>query len=340
MQDIEAFHTLISHPRKIIITTHIKPDADALGSSLGLASYLKSKGHEVTVITPTNYPDFLNWMEGNDEVIIFNEGQEAKSAQLVDQADLIFCLDFSSLKRIEELGELVKKASGKKVLIDHHLEPEQFADFIKWDNQSAATAELVYDLIHELGDLDAITPAIADCLYAGIMTDTGSFKHASTSPHVHRIVADLMERGADVTMVSKLVYDNNSLSRLKLTGFALLERLTVIEDLKVAYFVLSKKDLDEFQYKTGDTEGLVNYALSIRGIVMAAIIIERDGLVKLSFRSLGNVSVNDLARKYFNGGGHKNAAGGASEDSLENTVTLFKEVIHNNKELFTLKETI
>jgi phosphoesterase RecJ-like protein len=334
MQNIESFREAISRPQRIVITTHIKPDADALGSSLGLANYLVSKGHDVQVITPTNYPVFLNWMSGNDDVLIFKDGGEDQSAKLVANADFIFCLDFSSLSRIEELGALVQQSAAKKVLIDHHLDPEDFADFSLWDTKAAATAELVYELIKQLDDLNAITPGIADSLYAGIMTDTGSFKHSSTSSNVHRIVADLIDRGANVSMVSKLIYDNNSLSRLKLIGFALADRLTVFDNLKVAYMTLSKDDLKRFEYQTGDTEGLVNYALSIKGIAMAAIIIEREDQVKMSFRSFGDVAVNDLAREYFNGGGHKNAAGGSSKDSLEATVAKFRKVVLDHRERF------
>lgn len=337
MQNIEAFREAISRPQRIVITTHIKPDADALGSSLGLSNYLTSKGHEVQVITPTNYPVFLNWMSGNDGVLIFRDGGEAQSAELVANADLIFCLDFSSLNRIEELGALVQQSTAKKALIDHHLDPEDFADFTLWDTKAAATAELVYELIRQLDDLDKITPGIADCLYAGIMTDTGSFKHSSTSSNVHRIVADLIDRGANISVVSKLIYDNNSLSRLKLIGFALADRLTVFDNLKVAYITLSDEDLKRFNYQTGDTEGLVNYALSIKGIAMAAIIIEREDKVKLSFRSFGNVAVNDLAKEYFQGGGHKNAAGGASDDTLEETVAKFRKMVLDHRDRFVQK---
>jgi phosphoesterase RecJ-like protein len=273
-------------------------------------------------------------MSGNDGVLIFKDGGEERSAELVANADLIFCLDFSSLSRIDELGSLVQKSTASKVLIDHHLDPEDFADFKLWDTKAAATAELIYELIKQLIDLDKITPAIAECLYAGIMTDTGSFKHSSTSSNVHRIVADLIDRGADVSMVSKLIYDNNSLSRLKLIGFALADRMTVFDNLKVAYITLSKEDLNRFKYKTGDTEGLVNYALSIKGIAMAAIIIEREDQVKLSFRSFGNVAVNDLAKEYFNGGGHKNAAGGSSKDTLDETVAKFRKVVLDHRDRF------
>lgn len=331
MQNLNDFKTLISSPKKVVITTHHKPDADALGSSLGLAGYLRKKGHEVTVITPTDYPGFLSWMSGNSEVVIFNENNEARSEKLVNEAEIIFCLDFSSLKRINELGELVEKAKCKKVLIDHHLDPEDFADYVSWSTEAAATAELIYDLIVDLGDKDLIDKDIAESLYAGIMTDTGSFRHPNTTRNVFMVCAELVAIGANTARVSKLVYDTNSLDRVKFLGFALNEKLRVLEDLNTAYFAISAEELKRFNSKTGDTEGLVNYALSIEGIKFAAVIIDRTESVKMSFRSIGDFSVNEFARKHFEGGGHKNAAGGKSDASLEETVEKFERALKEYK---------
>ncbi len=329
MKNLEAFKELISLPRRIVITTHVKPDADALGSSLGLSGLLLKLGHQVTVITPTAYPEFLNWMEGNADVLVFTKNEE-KSAYLVENADIIFCLDFSSLNRIEKLGDLVNNSDAKKVLIDHHQNPEDFADYVLWSTEAAATAELVYELIEMLGEKDKITKGIAEALYAGIMTDTGNFRHSNTTPKVFRTVAELIEIGANNTKVSNEIYDNNSLDRLRLLGFSLSEKLYVIEESKTAYIILSEADQDRFNYQSGDTEGLVNYGLSIKGVNMAAIFIEKDNKVKMSFRSIGQFSVSDLARDNFSGGGHKNAAGGISEDSLEATVEKFKHLVHKH----------
>lgn len=330
MQNLEAFKGLISLPRRIVITTHVKPDADALGSSLGLSGLLLKLGHQVTVITPTEYPEFLNWMEGNSDVVIFNHGNQEKSAYLVENADIIFCLDFSSLDRIDELGDLVKKSDAQKVLIDHHLNPEDFADYTLWSTEAAATAELVFDLIELISEKEKVTKGIAEALYAGIMTDTGNFRHSNTTPKVFRTVAELIELGANNTKVSNAIYDNNSLNRLRLMGFSLSERLYVIPESKTAYIVLSQKDQENFEYQTGDTEGLVNYGLSIKDVNMAAIFMEKEGKVKMSFRSIGDFSVSALARDNFNGGGHKNAAGGISEDSLEATVEKFKHLVNKH----------
>ncbi|MFY0627966.1 MAG: bifunctional oligoribonuclease/PAP phosphatase NrnA [Reichenbachiella sp.] len=331
MQNLGAFKELLNLPKRIVIITHINPDADALGSSLGLSGYLLKMGHQVCVITPSDYPDFLNWMEGNEDVLVF-DGNEEKAEYLVDNADLVFCLDFSSLSRIGKLGELVSASSAEKVLIDHHLNPETFAQYVLWSTEAAATAELVYDLIEMLEGTDKITKGIAEALYAGLMTDTGNFKHPSTTPHVHNIVAALMELGADVAKVSHYIYDSSTYDRMKLLGFVLSERLTLIENSNVSYSYLSLKDKEKFNYQKGDSEGLVNYGLGIEGVNASAIFIEDTDKVKISFRSYGEVPVNELSRKYFSGGGHKNAAGGVSFESLEATIEKFKKLVINQTE--------
>lgn len=340
MQNLQAFKNLLSSPKSIVITTHHKPDADALGSSLGLYGYLVQKGHAVTVISPTDYPKFLTWMSGNDEVVVFNAGNEKKSEQLVNTADIIFCLDFSSLHRINELGELVRESKAAKVLIDHHLEPEAFADYELWSTGAAATAELVHQLISDLGDGELITKAIAECLYAGIMTDTGNFKHPNTTKNVFTVCADLIDKGADTAKVAKYIYDTNSVDRVKFLGYALNEKLKILPEYKTAYFAITADELRRFNSKTGDTEGLVNYALSIQGIRFAAVIIDRTEAVKISFRSVGDFSVNEFARAYFEGGGHKNASGGISYLSIEDTVEKFERLLEENKEKLNLKEVL
>jgi len=327
MKELDAFKAFISNPKKIVITTHANPDADALGSSLGLYHFLNNRGHEVTVISPTEYPEFLYWMEGNDQVLVDNEKNHNEYVRIINESDLICCLDFNGYKRIKKLETPVEQSPAKKLLVDHHLNPEINADFELWDKTAAATAELIYDLILMLDGADEINLAIAEALYAGIMTDTGSFRHGSTSAKIHRTVAALMDHGADVNKISRLIYDTNSLNRLRFIGYALMEKLVVNADYKVAYFVINAEEHERFHLKSGDTEGLVNYALSIKGIVAAAIIMEKNGEVKMSFRSIGNYAVNDFAAKYFNGGGHKNAAGGLSDVGLDATVEKFKSLI-------------
>ena len=335
MKNLPDFKALLAAPKKVAIVTHFKPDADALGSSLGLAGYLKKKGHQVNVISPSDYPDFLSWMSGSAEVIALSKKSNEPfllAAKIFAEADIIFNLDFSGLGRINELGEEVRKSKAIKVLIDHHLEPENFADFQKWDITSASTAELIFELIDELGEKNLIDSDIANCLYAGLMTDTGSFRHNNTFAREFRIANELVSLGANPSEIARLIYDVNSLSRLRLIGFALSQKLTVLYEYGTAYITLSHEELKKLDAQTGDTEGLVNYGLSIKGIQLAVLMYDRGEEIKISFRSLGAFSVNDFARKHFEGGGHRNAAGGSSKQSLQQTLDKFLNLLPQYKE--------
>lgn len=336
MEAFDSFKKELSSPKRIFITTHVKPDADALGSSLGLANYLIKKGHEVTVVTPTDYPSFLTWMKGNEFVLDFSKKDDQKQAIIaLEKADIIFCLDFSVLQRVNELGEMIRKSKAYIVNIDHHQDPEDFAQFRFWSTKAAATCELIYELIVKLGDKDLVDKEIAECLYAGIMTDTGGFRHPNTTKNVHLIVAELIDHGANGSQIANWIYDSNSVNRLKFIGFAITRRLVVREDIHTAYFVISKKDLKKYQSQTGDTEGLVNYALSLDGIKLAALFSEREDGIKISFRSSSEVAINKFAASYFDGGGHKNAAGGKSTLSLKDTVEKFEKLVEEcQQELF------
>jgi phosphoesterase RecJ-like protein len=330
MENLQAFKAYISRPRKAVIITHFKPDADALGSSLGLAGFLKKKGHKVQVITPSDYPHFLAWMPGNDEVIALSKESkelEKKAAELITKANVIFCLDFSGLARVNDLGETVRKSKAKKVLIDHHLDPENFADFIQWDALSASTSGLVYELIKELDEESQIDEAIANCLYAGLMTDTGGFRHNNTTQKEFLIASELVGLGANPSEVARLIYDTNSVERLRLTGYVLSQKLQVLPEYRTAYITITHEELKKFGSQTGDTEGLVNYGLSISGMRLSVLMYDRKEEIKLSFRSIGNFSVNEFARKHFEGGGHKNASGGSSKLTLEQTLQKFLELL-------------
>jgi bifunctional oligoribonuclease and PAP phosphatase NrnA len=327
MQNIQPFKDFMGQTRTVVIVTHHKPDADALGSSLGLAGYLKKKGHAVTVVTPSDYPEFLHWMPGHKDVLALERGNESVVSEKINSAEIIFCLDFSALNRIQDLTEVVRNAPAKKVMVDHHLQPEDFAEFVKWDVQSASTAGLIFNLIGELGDQQLIDADIADCLYAGLMTDTGGFRHSNTRYEEFQIASELVRLGANPTKVSKLIYDTNTLERLRLTGFVLSEKLKVLPEYKTVYMTLSAEELKRFGSQTGDTEGFVNYGLSIKGIKLSVMIHERKDSVKLSLRSLGDFSVNEMARKHFEGGGHRNASGGSSALTLEETVKKFLSIL-------------
>lgn len=320
MPQLDSLKELLDTPQQVVITTHYKPDGDALGSSLGLAAYLAKKGHQATVISPSDYPAFLNWLPGHSQVVEYSDKTHELVANQVAAASLIFCLDFNALGRIHDMEQMVRQASAPKVMIDHHLQPEDFADYVYSVPTAAATAELVYNFIVMMGDQALLDEPIGQCLYAGLLTDTGSFKYSATSPAVHRIAAAIKELGVDTTRIHRLIYDNVSLDKLRLLGYVLSEKLVVLPEYRVAYVALSKEELRRFNAQTGDTEGLVNYALSVEGVVMAVLVTERPDMVKMSFRSINHFDVSDLARKHFSGGGHHNAAGGRSTESLSDTV--------------------
>ena len=333
MLEFTQLKEFLNEPKHIVITTHHKPDGDAMGSSLGLYNYLIQKGHQVRVITPTDYPSFLQWLPNNPEVIVYPE-KKFESETLIAAAEIIFCLDFNSLSRINELGEMVRKSSAIKVMIDHHLEPEGFDDFRHWSINACASAQLVYDFIVNLmEEKHLINKDVATCLYTGIMTDSGSFRFPNTTAEVHRIVADLIACGAENSKIHQMVYDNFSESRLRFLGHCLTNRLEVFTEYNSALITVNKSDLEKFHITTGDTEGVVNYALSINGIRLAALIIERPDRVKLSLRSTGEFPANEICKKYFAGGGHRNAAGGFSDKDLKETVSKFKSILPEYKTL-------
>jgi len=332
---LEALKEELTEPKHIVVTTHHKPDGDALGSSLAIYHWLKAKGHNVEVIVPSDFPPFLNWIPGRQDVRIYSENQSANDTLIAD-ADFIFCLDFNGLARTHAMEDVLRRASGRKIMIDHHLDPENFDDYRHWDSQAAATAQLIYDfLVNVMDDHDAITADIATCLYTGIMTDTGSFRFQSTTPAVHLIAADLIDLGAKNWLIHELVYNSSTENRLKFLGFCLLNRLEVLPEYRTALFSISREDLSRFHITTGDTEGLVNYALSITGTKLAALIIDRTEQVKLSLRSVGDFPCNELCKKHFNGGGHRNAAGGHSSESLAKVVATFKSILPEYKALLT-----
>ncbi len=333
MFTLEALKEGLAKPKHIVVTTHHKPDGDALGSSLAVYHWLKAKGHAVSVIVPSEFPAFLDWMPGRQDVSIYTENPVANDTAIA-KADFIFCLDFNGLPRIHAMEAAVRNAPGTKIMIDHHLDPENFDDFRHWDSQAAASAQLVYDfIVNVMDDHGAITADIATCIYTGLMTDTGSFRFQTTTPVVHLIAADLIALGARNWEIHELVYNSYSESRLKFLGFCLLNRLEVIPAYRTALFSISRHDLNRFQITTGDTEGLVNYALAISGMKLAALIIDRTEQVKLSLRSVGDFPCNEVCKTHFNGGGHRNAAGGNSTEPLDKVVARFKSILPEYKAL-------
>ena len=330
-KDIIKVKQLLSTPKKIVIVSHKNPDGDAIGSSLGLYHYLVKHNHQVDVIMPNDYPDFLKWMP-DENVVVNYEATVENSNSIINAADVIFTLDFNSLQRAGDMETVLKQSNAIIIMIDHHQQPDSYPTYTYSDVEICSTSQMVYHFIEMLDDVDLVDENIGTCLYTGIMTDTGSFRFSSTSSTTHKVVADLIDKGVDNAQIHNNVYDTNSYSRLQLLGCAL-NNLKVIPELKTAYITLSQAELNQYNFKKGDTEGVVNYGLSLKGIVMAVIFIEhkQEGIIKMSLRSKGDFSVNEFARSHFNGGGHTNAAGGRSNLPLNETVEKFISILPDYK---------
>ena len=318
---------LLESPKKIVVVGHKNPDGDAIGSCLGLYFFLKKLNHEVSVIMPNDFPDFLKWMPGCDDIIIY-EKEVDKSATIITDASIIFTLDFNSFSRIGELRGPLEKSDASFVIIDHHQQPDDYALATYSDTSMSSTAEMVFHFMEALDGMSYLNSDIATNLYTGIMTDTGSFRFPSTTATTHKVVARLIEAGAIGATIHQNIYDTNSPDRMRLLGVAL-KNITILSEYNTAYITLSQLELDDNNFKKGDTEGFVNYALSIKGIVFAVIFIEnkQDSIIKMSLRSKGDFSVNEFARTHYHGGGHTNAAGGRSSYSLNSTITDFISIL-------------
>jgi phosphoesterase RecJ-like protein len=333
MKPIQDIFPQLAQPRNIVITTHQKPDADAMGASLALFHFLKQFGHNVTVISPTNWAKWLNWMPGCNEVVDFEMNRQ-HAEELLNAADWLFCLDFNIFHRTKTMTEKLKELTCVKILIDHHQEPDEPSyDYGISDVAKSSTCEMVYDFIVGSGHADRITEPISECIYAGVVSDTGSFRFPSASAAVHRLVADLKSRGLKHSKIHENLFDNFLENKLRFTGHVLMNRMQVFYEYNTALIAIPKSDLLKYYVKTGDTEGLVNFPQTIQGIKLVGLVIDRDEERKWSFRSKGDFDCNTFARKYFEGGGHYNASGGRSSDSLEITVQKFKQALKENKSL-------
>ena len=322
IEKIQRLQSLLETPKQVVIVPHTNPDGDAIGSSLGFMHFLRQNKHDVQVISPNQYPDFLKWIPGSSSLSIYEENPIIANEKIA-HADLIFTLDFNTLSRIGEMGVQVAASQAQKIIIDHHQEPDDFADLTFSYPSLGSTSELVYHMILGLEGEDNISANMATALYLGILTDTGSFRFPSVTPTTHRVVASLIENGANPSEINRRVSDTAHLGRLQLLGIAL-KNLQYDDDLRTATITLSHEELKKCNFQKGDSEGIVNYGLSISNCVLAVLMIEHptDGFVKISFRSKGDFSVNEFARKHFSGGGHTNAAGGKSDLSLQETHNL------------------
>lgn len=322
-----AIQNLLATPKKIAIIPHRSPDGDAMGSTLALYHFLLKLNHNPVVISPNEFPNSLAWLPGSETVLIYENDKE-NGTKILNEAELVFTLDFNALHRTGEMEQVLNKLSAPMIMIDHHQKPDIYATVTYSDTSIGSTCEMIYNMILFLDKKVLLDKTIATCIYTGITTDTGSFRFPSTTSTTHRIAADLIDIGINNSGIHNLLFDDNSANRLQLLGRAL-QNIKVFPEYKTSYITLSQKELDEFQYQKGDTEGIVNYGLSIKGIHFSAIFIEHrdENIIKISFRSQGSFDVNQFAREHFNGGGHINAAGGKSYESMKATTNKFEDLV-------------
>lgn len=329
--DIQAIQLLLATPKKIAIIPHRGPDGDAMGSTLALYHFLLKNNQHPVVVSPNEFPDFLAWMPGSETVKIYEKDKE-NCTKILEEAELLFTLDFNALHRVGEMEQVLEKLTAPFIMIDHHQKPDDYATYTYSDTAFGSTCEMVYNFISFLDKKQDLDKTIATCIYTGILTDSGSFRFPKTTGTTHRIIAELIDLGVENTVIPTLLFDNSSYNRLQLLGRAM-QNMKVMPDHKTSYTSLTQEELNSFDHVKGDTEGIVNYGLSIKGIVFTAIFIENkeEGIIKISFRSQGNFDVNQFARDHFQGGGHSNAAGGKSETSMEETLLKFESLVQKLK---------
>ncbi|MCF8307634.1 MAG: bifunctional oligoribonuclease/PAP phosphatase NrnA [Bacteroidales bacterium] len=335
IKNLDTLKAKIQQSQEIVLTSHRHPDGDAIGSMLGLYHFLRITGANLHLIVPDNYPSFLKWLPGSDNILIY-ENQASTADSYITRADLIFALDYNDFSRTEKMEKKLKKASAYKVMIDHHPEPdtEAFDLVYSWPGYSS-TAEIIYTLCHSIDTLNKLDKPAAIALYAGILTDTGSFSYSVNRPELFETIAQLLRLGIDAEKISRNIYDTYSESRLRLLGYSITHRMKVLGDLATVYIYLTQEDMEYFNYQDGDTEGLVNYGLSIKGINFSVLMKENPGVVRLSMRSKEGFSVNQFARTHFDGGGHEKAAGANSYMSLSDTIKKFESLLPQYKNQLT-----
>jgi len=335
--EISELKILLKQKKSIVITAHTNPDGDAIGSSMAMYHYLTKLGNTVNMMVPNQFPDYYSWLPESEKIINY-EKQAKLSQKLLKEADIIFSLDYNALNRLGTLSEIVKNTTCVRVLIDHHIDPEiNSFNYLHSSTDFSSTGELVYDFITKLGDERLIDKKIGEAIYTCIITDTGSFSFSCNRPDTYLITAKLVALGVNAEKIHKLIYDTYSENRLRLLGFAISNRMIVWEELNTAIIYLTKSDLKKYNYKIGDTEGVVNFPLSMAKINMSVLITEKDNVLRLSFRSKGSFSVNELSRSHFNGGGHRNAAGGKSNESINEFIDRLKTILSNYKNQLNYK---
>ncbi len=325
MDNINQLKSLLSNPKKITILSHRNPDGDAIGSSLGLYHYLKDSGHDPKVIFPSEYPEFVAWLPAAETCLV-HDNEPDLCNQAIEDSEVIFCLDFNGLDRVDPMAKYIKANPAPKVMIDHHLEPEDFAQYMMSIPAASSTCELIYEFMDLMGDASKMTSDIATSLFTGILTDTGSFRY-STRPETFRIAAQLQEAGADVYTIQNMLFNSMEEKVLQLLGHCLANRMILWPEIEAGAIYLTKEDYEKFDIQRGDTEGIVNYLLKMKKVRVAALIKEQPTIIKFSLRSKGDFSVQMVASEYFNGGGHKNASGGYMYGTVKKAIHTFRKAV-------------
>lgn len=334
--NIDLFGEWLKETEKIVIVTHVSPDGDAMGSSLGLYHFLISQNKTVNIIVPNAFPEFLKWMPGAKNITLYDQ-QKENADKLIADADMICCLDFNGLKRIEEVGNTVKEAKARKVMVDHHPFPDDFCSIVMSHPEISSTSELVFRLITRLGYFDEITKEGAECIYTGMMTDTGSFTYNSNSQEIYFIISQLISKGIDKDDINRNVYNTYSESRLRLMGYVLHSKMKVYPECHAAMMSLTQDELKEFNYVKGDSEGFVNIPLSIKDVKFSVFFREDTDMIKVSLRSVGEFPCNQFASEFFSGGGHLNASGGEFYGTMQQAIEIFEQALEKYKPLLTAK---
>jgi len=334
-QKVSEVEELLNKYEKIVIVTHVSPDGDAIGSSLGLYHYLINSGNDVTVIVPNSFPDFLRWLKGAKEILDYEKYPDF-ARKLIDEAELIFCLDFNIPKRIGPMGELVEAAKAKKILVDHHPEPSGFCDITISHPEISSTSELVFRLICRMGDFEVMSKESAEAIYTGMMTDTGGFTYNSNDAQIYYIIGELLKKGINKDQIYSNIYHSYSVDRYRMLGYVLSEKMKIYPEFHAALITLTDEEQKKYNAKKGDTEGFANLPLNIKGVIFSAFFREDNGMIKISFRSQGNFPANKFSAACFNGGGHLNAAGGEFYGTLDDAVAIFEKILPDYKKL--LKE--
>ena len=324
--DLQSIKDAFSGRKQILLLSHYNPDGDAIGSMLALYHYLLKKGHKVAMMVPNDFPDFLKWMKGSEEVMIYFH-QQKRVTEFANASDIIVSVDFNEPKRLKDATQILENSKALKILFDHHPNPHPSYSYKVFNTEVSATAELIFEYITAASDQALIDPVIAECIFTGIMSDTGCFNHNSSTPETYKLVSQLLEYEINKDNIFDNFYNNFSESRMRLMGYLLNEKMVVLPEYSTAYITLTREEQSRFHYAPGDTEGFVNLPFSIKGVQIAALFTQKKDHIRISFRSRGGIAINETIAKHFDGGGHQYAAGGESYTDMDKAIKKFVQIL-------------